>query len=179
VIVELLKMNELQPPNTHHVRAAQGWLELGCGAEANEELEKITPDVCEHPDVLEVRWGIRAAATDWEACLAVAIALVEVAPQRLIGWIHRSYALHELRRTSEAAKLLTPAVALFPDDWLIRYNLACYASQLGNQVEARDWLQKAFKLGNKKEIELMAQTDADLKPLLDSIREGLIPPWKD
>src|SRR5205807_958763 len=124
---ELLAMNELQPPNAHHVRAAQGWLELGCEAEANEELEKVSPDLSEHPDVLEVRWGIWAAAGNWEACLNVAMALVEASPRRLIGWIHRSYALHELKRTAEAAKLLAPALDLFPRDWLIRYNLACYA----------------------------------------------------
>jgi predicted Zn-dependent protease len=172
-------MNELQPPDTHHVRAAQGWLELGCQAEASEELEQISREFCEHPDVLEVRWGIRAAAGDWEGCVRTAMALVKAAPRRPTGWIHRSYALHELKHTADAAEFLSRAVAAFPRNWLIRYNLACYASQLGNQVEARDWLQKAFELGNKKEIKLMAESDADLKPLLDSIREGLVPPWKD
>ena len=32
----------LAPPDTHHLRAALGWLELGNHVEANAELEQIT-----------------------------------------------------------------------------------------------------------------------------------------
>jgi hypothetical protein len=36
-------MKHLQPPNSHHLQAAIGWLELGNHKEANEELEKVAP----------------------------------------------------------------------------------------------------------------------------------------
>src|SRR6266568_6734448 len=34
------KMNALPEPDSHYLRAAQGWLELGIHVEANEELER-------------------------------------------------------------------------------------------------------------------------------------------
>jgi hypothetical protein len=34
-------MKALQPPDSLHLQAAQGWLELGDHVEANEELECI------------------------------------------------------------------------------------------------------------------------------------------
>jgi predicted Zn-dependent protease len=110
---------------------------LGNSQEANEELERITPSLRAHPDVLEVRWQIYAQAKKWEACVDIAEAIVQQAPQRALGWIHRSFALHELERTKEARDFLLPAVQEFPKEWIIWYNLACYASQLGSLREAR------------------------------------------
>ena len=34
-------MKPLEPPDSLHLQAAQGWLELGNHIEANEELEKM------------------------------------------------------------------------------------------------------------------------------------------
>jgi hypothetical protein len=45
----------LQPPDSMHLTAAQGWLELGNHEEAFEELEQIDAPLRGHPDVLEVR----------------------------------------------------------------------------------------------------------------------------
>ena len=38
-------MKPLEPPDSFHLLAAQGWLELGNHVEANEELDKITPQL--------------------------------------------------------------------------------------------------------------------------------------
>ncbi len=158
-------MKPLQPPDSHYLRAAQGWLELGDHREAAAELERISTRCRNRPEVLEVRWAISAATKDWPACIDTAAALVKLAPQSPAGWIHRSFALHELKRTKEAAELLLPAVKLFPDNWLVRYNLACYACQMGEHAQAWDWLQNAFELGDEHQIRLMALEDGDLKPL--------------
>src|ERR1035437_3751308 len=95
-------MKALQPPDTLHLLAAQGWLELGNHIEANEELENITASLRAHPDVLKVRWEIYAAAKKWEAALDIAAAIAQLDPDDPLGWVHRSYALHELKRTAEA-----------------------------------------------------------------------------
>lgn len=55
-------MNELEPPDSFHLRAAIGWIELGNCLEANEELENISPSMRVHPDVLNLRWHICAKA---------------------------------------------------------------------------------------------------------------------
>jgi hypothetical protein len=55
-----------------HLDAAEGWLELGNYLEANEELERITPEMRAHPFVLRVRWGIYAKAKKWEMAAEIA-----------------------------------------------------------------------------------------------------------
>lgn len=54
----------------------------------------------------------------------------------------------------------------FPDQWLIPYNLACYACQLGRLDEAREWFRRALTMGDGKAIKLEALNDPDLAPLL-------------
>src|SRR5947207_15856680 len=48
-----------------HVDAAEGWLALGNHLEANEELERITPGLRAHPDVLSLPWEIYVRAGKW------------------------------------------------------------------------------------------------------------------
>ena len=158
-------MKPIEPPDTHHLLAAQGWLGLGNHVEADAELARISPALRNHPDVLEASWGVHAAKKNWPLCVETAAELVKLAPDRPEGWIHRSYALHELGKTMEAAALLERAVDLFPGEWLIRYNMACYACRMENEREALDWLRKAMKLGDAKRIRQMALEDPDLEPL--------------
>ncbi len=156
----------------HHLDAAEGWLELGNHLEANEELEKIEASLRVHPDVLEVRWQIYAKAKKWEMCVEIGhSAWLITAPARPDSWIHRSYALHELKRTQEASDLLLPAADLFPGHAMIMYNMACYACQLGNMEEAWDWLEDAFELGDAKQMKLRALKDPDLEKLWAEIGE--------
>ena len=63
------------------------------------------------------------------------------------------------RRTQEAYGTLKPVSERFPEEWLMGYNMACYACQLGNQDEARHWLELAYKRGDKSEIRQMARLD--------------------
>jgi len=86
-----------------------------------------------------------------------------------MGLIHRSFALHELKRTAEARDNLMPAVDKFPKDVTLRYNLACYECQLGNLERAKLWLERAATMSNPKEIKSMALDDPDLKPLWQEI----------
>ena len=161
-------MTPLEPPDSFHLVAAQGWLELGNHIEANEELEKIAPELRAHPNVLKLRWEIYAAAKKWERALDIAAALIQLEPEELLGWVHRSYALHELKRTAEARDNLLRVVDRFPQSATMRYNLACYESQLGNLERAKQWLEKAFELGDAREMKLASLQDPDLEPL-----------WKD
>ena len=156
---------KLEPPTTHYLNAAQGWLELGNAAEASAELELIAPALQTHPEVLEMRWQICAQAQKWQQCIVVAEEMLAVAPGRVLGWIHRSYALHELKRTREALEALLPALVKFPKDWLVQYNLACYCCRLNELARARHFLEQACDLGNAKEIKAMALKDTDLLEL--------------
>lgn len=164
-------MPALSPPDNHHLSAAEGWLELGNAREAQLELESISLAAQGRIEVLAVRWGILAKFKAWEQCVVVADRMVALASDEIFGWIHRSYALHELKRTLEARDCLQPAVKLFPKAETIPYNLACYESQLGNLAAARDWFRRALKLHNQAELKARALEDPDLQPLWPEIRE--------
>lgn len=160
----------LEPPASHTVRAAQGWLELGNCAEAQLELERLPRAFWNHPHVLQVRWGIQAGQENWVAALELATALTESEPEEALGWVHRSYSLHELKRTREARDNLLQVVERFPLSATLLYNLACYECQLGDLPQARKWLEKAFRVGDRKSMRLAALQDLDLQPLWDELR---------
>jgi Flp pilus assembly protein TadD len=165
-------MQSIEPPDLHHVRAASGWLELDCPADALQELEQLSPEARGHPEVLELRWLIHAARKDWAAALAVARELVEIAPDRCSGWLHRAYALRRAPGggLQQAWEALQPAFERFPKETLIPYNLACYACQLGQLDDSRRWLQRAFEAGEKDAVIRLALQDEDLRPLWEEIR---------
>ena len=127
-------------------------------------MELIDAPLRSHPDVLEVRWGIYAKVKDWEACLHIAKAMVKLDSRRFTGWINRSFALHELKRTQEACDQLHEGLYRFRDESLIWYNLACYACVLGKKSEARKKLEKAIDIGGDA-VKTRALDDPDFEGL--------------
>jgi len=157
-------MKPLPPPDKHHLRAAEGWLDLGNAFEANAELERIAPELRSHPDVLGLRWHLHAHAKEWAVCVDIANAIIKLAPNRPDAWIHRSFALHEAKRTQEAFDQLLPLAGRFPEVWTIPYNLACYCAQLGRLDECRAWFQKAMAV-DERAAKRAAIDDPDLEPM--------------
>ena len=70
----------------------------------------MTPELRAHPKVLALRWRIYCEAAHWELALVLAEALCDLTPDDLNTLIHRSLALHALKRTAEAEALLLPAL---------------------------------------------------------------------
>src|SRR4051812_29719013 len=95
-------MKELPWQDVHRLEAAEGWLGLGIWREANAEIEQIFPELQDHPTVLRVRLAICDAACHWDQAVVVATALTKATPEDPKVWLHRSFALHELKRTREA-----------------------------------------------------------------------------
>jgi tetratricopeptide (TPR) repeat protein len=151
--------------------AAQGWLGLGNWEEANEELENITPGFKAHPEVLALRFQIYSKAKKWDYAAEIARSIAELLPDNPFGPFHLAYSLHELKRTKEAYDVLIAVVDKFPNEHLMRYNLACYSCQLGNMKEAYQWLEKAIDLAGKEDIRQTALEDRDLEPLWAEIGE--------
>jgi tetratricopeptide (TPR) repeat protein len=165
-------MHPPEPPDRFHLEAAQGWLELGNYHEANEDLKRISAANRRHPDVLEIRWHIDAQARKWDACVDAAEESIKLFPNRPEPWIHRSFALHEMKRTREAYDHLLPVVDRFPKVPTIPYNLACYCAQLGRLEESAGWLKQAVAI-DAQFVKQSAPVDPDLKPLWDSIADSL------
>lgn len=160
-------MDELQPPDSHYLSAALGWLELGNLDEARLEWQQISEGSREFPEVMEVAWQIHAMAREWDHALGVARRLREVLPDNPAGWICQSYSLHELKLTQEAWDELRSVADRFDEEATIPYNLACYACQLGQLEEARSWLKRAIKI--KPRFRGMAKQDPDLEPIRDQV----------
>lgn len=150
-----------------YVDAAEGWLGLGDHVSANEELEQIPAELRAHPKVLLIRCSIYEKVKRWDACVDLAEAIVTKAPEIPDGWIRRSFALHELKRTQEALDKLLPAVEKFPEVWTIPYNLACYTCQLGRCDEAESWFKRAMEI-DAETVKREAIDDPDLDPLWKS-----------
>jgi tetratricopeptide (TPR) repeat protein len=156
----------MSPADQHHLLAAQGWLELGDWLSANEELENVQPQLRAHPDILKMRVEVYSAAKKWDYVIEVAGTLARLVPDQAFGYVRLAYALHALTRTQEAWNALLPVADKFPSEWVIPYNLACYAAQLGDLIAARDWLAQAFNLADDpKRAKLAALEDPDLVPL--------------
>jgi len=151
-------------------------MELGDAHEAQEELARLSPAVTNHPDVLEVRWAVAAGQKDWAAALALARKLIESDPQRASGWLHQAYALRRVVGGGLVAAwdALLPTIQKFPTEPTIPYNLACYACQLGQLDEARQWLKRARTVGDHSRIKRMALADPDLEPFWPEVRA-----WKE
>jgi predicted Zn-dependent protease len=164
-------MSDLSFTDVRHLEAAQGWLGLRNWREANAELANIPAALQSHPDVLQVRWAIHAAAKEWESAAAVAEAFREAKPDSPFGFVHLAYALHEMKRTQEAQDVLLPVLDKFRDEFIIRYNLACYACQLGDAEGAWRWLEKSMALTHPDEVKRMALNDPDLEPLRTRIKK--------
>jgi hypothetical protein len=146
-------MPPLDPPDSHHLNAASGWLSLGNAIEAWTEFNQIQATLRSHPEVLQFEWQLLARDQRWLEALHIGERLVEAAPDEPSAWVQR----------------LLPAAARFPQDLIIPYNLACYTCQLGDLVTARCWLDQSLALSEnlRQKLERLqaALEDADLQPL--------------
>ena len=166
-------MQTLEPPDSHHLDAAIGWLGLGCADDARTELEKVSAVTQLHAAVLEVRWTICAQDQHWNDALTIAELELQTAPEESSGWLHRAYALRRVHEGGlpQAWDALLPAAKIFPAEPVIAYNLSCYACQMQQLDLARTWLHRAINVGKKDIIKKMALADDDLQPLWKEIEE--------
>ncbi len=163
--LETPRIGHLSLGDSRQVGAALGWLELGNPGEARLELSELSPESRTHPEVLRAEYLVCEAAQDWHGAAEVGESICRLFPRSVYGWNQLAYALHQLKRTGEAYRLLLPVCSKFPSEAAIPYNLACYSCQLGKPEEAWAWLQKSIELGGLAEIKAQALADEDLEPL--------------
>jgi predicted Zn-dependent protease len=164
-------MKSLPLPDQRHLDAAEGWLGLGDIRSATEELDQVSPELRDHPLVLEITYQLCVGTKQWEKSIEIARNMARLLPRQPWGHFHLAYSLHELKRTGEAYATLKPVVDSFPKEWLMRFNLACYSCQLGNLKEAMLWLNQAIATATHDDVQRLALEDHDLKPLWPKIRE--------
>lgn len=147
-------------PDPRTFNAAVGYLQLGLADDAWEELESLPPDQRDCAAVVELRVEIYRQLEKWEAARIDAEAMTRRNPKNSGWWISWAYALRREKSVEEAREILREALQLHPDELMISYNLACYASVLGELDEARRLLKRVFS--EDSDFRAMAVEDPDL-----------------
>ncbi|MBK1826779.1 tetratricopeptide repeat protein [Haloferula rosea] len=142
------------------VLAVQGYVELGLLSDAEEELNSIDPNL----DVAGMlRCDLYSRQSKWPEMRELAERLARQSPQNSQWWISWAYAVRRIESVDAAREILVEARESHPDEPIIVYNLACYASVSENYDEARELLDQAIALDAV--CKEMAAKDDDLKPL--------------
>ncbi|HNQ89080.1 MAG TPA: tetratricopeptide repeat protein [Verrucomicrobiota bacterium] len=158
-------MKGLEPPDSHHVKAAQGWLTLGDAAEALGELSKVSAECAEHSEVLRVRWDVLHQLKRGEEALHVAQRLAVSAPEEAETWVRLANSYYYLKRMEDAYGCAKESLVRFPLSSALHYDLACYACYLGRLDEAQELLRRSFQLDGAGRLQAWARRDPDLEPL--------------
>ncbi len=133
-------------PFDRHLRAAEGFLELGLPREAGEELDGIETAQRTGAPVLGLRVQVCQALGQWEPMAAAADALCRLEPANPQWPISLAYATRRAHSLERARGILTAALRRFPQEAILHYNLACYETQLGYLESARERLREAIRL---------------------------------
>lgn len=147
------------------LRASEGWLELGNGAEAGLELARIDPALKCHPEVLFMEWRLCRHEGRWDACVELAARFTRLHPHSVRAVIVQADTAHCLGRTAEAYEFLTEKSREFPREWSIWYRLGWYACRLGRDDSAERHLRKALEYGPAEEVEAMFLNEPDFEML--------------
>jgi hypothetical protein len=158
-------MDPLAMPDHHHLRAAEGWLELGNPAEGEAELDRISQENQRHPEVLHIRWQLGRSTKSWDRCFEIAHALTDGVPKDPRAWTALAQTLYFTNRIEEAYTLAVSKITTFPKHWPLYYDAACYACLTGRLEQAKQFLQVAAALGEADQIQRLAANDPDLKDL--------------
>lgn len=102
-------------------------------------------------------------ARDWEQCRQLATQLVTVDPMNVQGYVTHAYATRRAVNLPEARKILLRAEKLHPEEAIIKFNLGCYAAQLGEHAAAVTYVKKAVEL-DESYLKIAAK-DPDLEPV--------------
>ena len=149
---------------------------MGDLVSACNELEEISAENRIHPAVLVMRYEIYAKAGRWNYAAELAQTLVTILPNDAEAWLNLAVTTRMKKGggVDEAKRILLVAQVKFPNEYLIPYHLACYAAQLGDLEESKQWFTKAMEIDTKA-VQRISLDDPDLKPLWDSM-SGTI--WK-
>ncbi|MEO6245068.1 MAG: hypothetical protein ABIQ12_06500 [Opitutaceae bacterium] len=144
---------------------ARGYLELGMLAEAAAELALVPEPENAGLGFQGVRLALLQEQQDWPALRDCARDYAHRVPEEAAAWVTWAYAARRADSITAARKVLLEAIPHHPANGTIQFNLACYASQLGELTDARHHLELAIALD--KEFAKAAVTDPDLAPLRD------------
>ncbi len=90
----------------HHLRAAEGWLDLDHAVEAAEELESISPEAKAHPAVPLLRCRLYLDVHKPEHAHVIATTLTEKMPEVPDVWFYLACACARMDKNDDAGSAL-------------------------------------------------------------------------
>jgi len=155
-------------PKVHWSRVT-GYMQLGIIEEALIELAMLPDDDQWGKKKRAMRLEIFQQQKNWQEMAEVAHGLRMEFPEDVQWWIADAFATRRSQSIEQAREILLEGLVSHYEDATIRFNLACYACQLGSLGECMDFLKEAVKRDER--FKVMAMEDEDLKDVRDALRQ--------
>lgn len=157
----------LEFPDQKHFQEACGYAQLGMWDDANTALENVDAFSRAAPEILALRVEIYRSLEKWELMAEIARRLAEFQPNEVQWRVDFAYAVRRCQSVEAAREILLAAESRFPNEAIIKYNLACYSCVLNELDAAKGFLKRCFSIEPRWKIH--ALDDEDLQPLWNAI----------
>jgi Flp pilus assembly protein TadD len=128
------------------LRSAEGYFELGMIEEASEELDRIPTRFQSNVDISSLRLQLLIATGNYERGEWVARGLVFKQPEKAFPWLGWAFCARRAISLEAAEQILEMAHTVHPENGIIVFNMACYASAAGRLSDARNLFNRATEL---------------------------------
>lgn len=145
------------------LRAAEGYVFFSLYREALRELDSIPEYEHDDCDVMIARVRVLMHLQRWKKASQLSARGAALHDSEDEFTVQRAFALHQLNRAEQAARVLLEAPEWIRRTGILHYNLACYEARWGNITVARQCVQAAIQINSA--IKKNARKDPDLAGL--------------
>jgi tetratricopeptide (TPR) repeat protein len=157
------RTHQHSPETYRALQAAEGYVYLGLHREALRELDRVPEIEQELADVLIARVRVLLHLQRFGAAAKLSHRGENLYRNEDEFTVQRAFALHQLQKPEEAARVLSDAPGWLRRTGILHYNLGCYEARWGNLHAARQCVATAIELNNA--IKKNARQDPDLAEL--------------
>jgi tetratricopeptide (TPR) repeat protein len=145
------------------LQAAEGYVFLGLYREALKEVDQLPDYEQDDCDVMIARVRILLHLHRWRKAAQLSARGEALHHDEDEFTVQRAFALHQLKMSEAAARVLLGAPEWIRRTGILHYNLACYEARWGNLTVARQCVQAAIQINSA--IKKNARQDPDLAEL--------------
>ena len=145
------------------LQAAEGYVFFGLHREALKELDGIPVQEQEESDVMVARIRILLHLGRWGSAAKLSARGETLHKEEDEFTVQRAFALHQLDKGDEAARVLLEAPEWLRRTGILHYNLGCYEARWGNLRVAKQCVETAIEMNAA--IQKNAKHDPDLTNL--------------
>jgi len=157
------RTKEHSPEVYRALQAAEGYVYLGLHREALREIDSIPEGCQEESDVLVARVRVLLHLGRWSSAARLSARGEAIHKEEDEFTVQRAFALHQLDKGEEAARVLLDAPEWLRRTGILHYNLGCYEARWGNLHIARQCVATAIEINSA--IQKNARQDPDLTNL--------------